>query len=960
MRIEKRKAVLAKTEADKIVFVCFYHKIRAAFRRKAEVSIDDVVLSKKGADMNFDSITVKNPKKAVKIISLVLAVLLILMVGGYAVSLFVEYIQIKEIGEQFTSNFWTNFNVKILSQAISLLVIFLMFYITNLLLKKVILTRHPDWYVLKRHWIWILFSAVIAFAGSSMIRDGIYSQYLLFANASEFQINDPLFNQDIGYYMFSRPFLMSLVKALTGIMGFITVYTLAVYFFFEADAKPSNIRPALRNRKVFLHNFINIAIWGLLVAFAYKFRKEGLLFNSFSDLAGAGYTDVKVWALYYSVLPFVFLAVLVFTIVFLLKRKYKFAVISVAVLPAVFLIALGAEGVLNALVVAPNELGVQSEYMAYNIDMTRRAYGLDQIEERSFDLDDTLTAEDIKEHQSTIDNVRITDFDATKTALNKLQTIKPYYSFVDSDMAPYRINGQNTMVSIAARELDKDKLAQTTDTYVNNVFQYTHGYGAVVNPVNQVTTEGQPVFTIRDIPIVSEEGMPQITQPRIYYGELTNDYVVVNSKIGELDYSEDEGYSYSGEGGIELNFANRVIFSILNGDYKLLISDQITSESRILPNRNILERVRQVAPFLQYDSDPYLIIDGSGRLKWVIDAYTMADSFPYAQKITGTDINYVRNSIKVILDAYDGTPKFYIVDESDPIAQTYRKIYPNMFEEGAIPEDINSHIIYPEKLFNIQAQMYRQYHVTDVNTFYTQQDLWEVAKEKDYQGTTKDIAAYYNMMQIDGLSDGEDQMILTLPFTLKNRDYLSGWLAVGSDSTNYGKMIVYQFNFDNDDKAYGTLQIENRIDNDPQISSEMTLWGQGGSSVIRGNMLVVPIKNSLLYIEPVYLTTSNEASFPELKRIIVAYGDQISMQPTLHEALNAIFGTAEETPGAEEPSVPEEPTQPTTPGTDEDLNRLIELYEQFKSYNSQNDYEAAGRVMKEIDEFISSLTGGTQ
>jgi uncharacterized membrane protein (UPF0182 family) len=910
--------------------------------------------------MSFDSTGVKNPKKAVKIASIVLVALLLLMVGGYAVSLFVEYIQIKEIGGQFTSNFWINFNVKILSQGASLFIIFLMFYITNLFLKKVILTRHPDWYVLKRQWIWILFSAVIAFIGSSMVRDGIYSQYLLFANASEFHIEDPLFDQDIGYYMFSRPFMMALVKSLTGIAGFITVYTLAVYFFFEADAKPANIRPALRNRKVFLHNFINIAIWGVLVAFSYKFKKEGLLFNSFSDLAGAGYTDVKVWALFYNVMPYLFLAVLMFTIVFLLKRKYKFAVISVAVLPAAFLIAAGADAVLNALVVAPNELGVQSEYMAYNIDMTRKAYGLDQIESRDFELDDSLTAADIEEHASTIDNVRITDFEATKTALNKLQTIKPYYSFVDSDMVPYRINGKNTMLSVAARELDKDKLAQTTDTYVNNVFKYTHGYGAVVNPVNQVTTEGQPHFAIRDIPIITEEGMPKITQPRIYYGEITNDHVIVNSKMGELDYSEEEGYSYTGEGGIELNFANRAIFSILYGDYKMLISDQITSDSRILPNRNILKRVKMVAPFLQYDTDPYLIVDGSGRLKWIIDAYTMADSFPYAQKITGTDVNYVRNSIKVVLDAYDGTPKFYVVDESDPIAQTYRKIYPDMFEEGAIPEDINSHIIYPEKLFNIQSQMYRRYHITDVNVFYSQQDLWEVAKEKDYQSATKDIAAYYNMMQIEGLSDGEEQMILTLPFTLKNRDYLSAWLAVGSDSTNYGKMIVYQFKYNNDDKAYGTLQIENRIDNDPQISSEMTLWGQGGSTVIRGNMLVVPIKNSLLYIEPVYLTTNNEASFPELKRIIVAYGDKISMQPSLREALAVIFGTVEDTQEPNEPANPNQPTQPTTPGTDEELNKLIELYGQYKTYNAQNDYEAAGRVMKEIDELISSLSGGTQ
>ena len=466
-----------------------------------------------------------------------------------------------------------------------------------------------------------------------------------------------------------------------------------------------------------------------------------------------------------------------------------------------------------------------------------------------------------------------------------------------------------------------------------------------------MTDQGQPVFSIKDIPIDTEKGMPKIKQPRIYYGEMTNDHVIVNSKISELDYSNDKSYTYNGTSGIKLNFFNKVMFSMIYGDYKMLISNQITNQSRILPNRNIVERAKKVAPFLEYDEDPYMIIDGNGRLKWVLDAYTTSSYYPYAQKMTDSSNNYIRNSIKVIIDAYDGTPKFYITDYSDPIAVTYEKIYPKMFEDGKIPSSIAKHVRYPEKLFTIQSQMYRRYHVTDSTTFYSQQDLWEIAKERYNNNETRAIEPYYNMMQIDGLSNGTEQMILTLPYTLKNRDYITSWLAVGSDSTNYGKMVVYKFKFQTEDQAYGTMQIENRIDNDPSISSEMTLWGQGGSNVIRGNMLVVPIKNSLLYVEPVYITTNNEASFPELKRVIVAYGDKIAMGATLKDSLATIFGTDKST---------NEKTRTVTPSTtggamDGNLQKIIALYDQYKKYNAANDYQNAGSVMKQIDDLVTSL-----
>ncbi len=905
----------------------------------------------------------RNPFKTVKWVGIILAALLVIMVGSYAVSLLVDYLQIREIGAQFTGTFFTDLRVKLIAQGVSFCVIFLLFYLSNLVIKKEVLDQNPEWSFLKKQWVWVLLSLVVAFIGSSLVRDGIYSRFLLFANATKFGTADPIFSQDIGYYMFSRPFLKALVDSLSSIFLFVLIYTIGLYVLLAAKGRVNSFKELFFHRRVLIHNGINLALWAVLFAISFKFRREGILFTGFGDLAGAGYTDVKVWALFYRIMPFLFLAVLVLAIWFAAKKKYKKAGISVLVLPAALLVAGVAAAILNSVVVAPNELGVESPYMKHNIAMTRKAYGLDKIKSHQIEAENTLTAQDVDQNSGIIDNVRITDYEANITALNKLQTIKPYYTFQDTDMVPYTVNGKHTILSIAARELDKDKLSQTTNLYVNNVFKYTHGYGAVVNPINQVTEQGQPVFTVRDIPITESDGMPKVTQPRIYYGEKTNDPVIVRSKISELDYGENKNYSYDGEGGIPLTFVNRVIFSALYGDYKMLISNQITSDSLLLPNRNVLERVKKVASFLSYDDDPYLIIDDNGRLKWIIDAYTLSDSYPYSQHSTdaaGNEYNYIRNSIKVVVDAYDGTPEFYVTDPSDPIAKTYQKMYPAMFEKGKMPQGIAAHVRYPEKLFTIQSNMYCRYHMTDVSAFYSQQDLWTISKERYSDEQTRNITPYYNMMDIEGLTDGGEQMILSIPYNLKNRDYLTAWLAVGSEESNYGDMVAYTFKADKENEAYGTLQVENRIDNDPQISSEMTLWGQGGSKVIRGNILVAPVKQSLLYVEPVYITTDNEAAFPELKRVIVSYGDHIAMEPTLKEAIAKIFESTGATDTTEEKKAPSESTSNVKPlagssQAQEELNRLISLYDSYQNYTAQKDFEKAGKALEELDHYIDSL-----
>ncbi|MBE7026483.1 MAG: UPF0182 family protein [Ruminococcaceae bacterium] len=668
-----------------------------------------------------------------------------------------------------------------------------------------------------------------------------------------------------------------------------------------------------------------------------------------------------MWGKYYNVAPYLLLAVVIATVFFLLRGKIKAGIISVLVFPATWLITCAIAFGVQTLVVAPNDVAVEAPNIENNIYMTREAYGLDKIIEQDFPIENTLSEKDIKENGETVDNIRIIDYNANVTAMNKLQGIKPYYTFKSADVVSYDVNGKPTAVAIGARELDTEKLsAQASDSYLNRTYKYTHGYGVALNPMNTVTKEGQPEYVVRDIPVVSDEGIVNVTQPRIYYGEFTNNHVIVNTKLKEIDYSEGQKnieFSYDGEGGIKLNWFNRMLFSIINGDYKMFVSNQITPESKILVNRNVVERVKKVAPFFEYDENPYILIDDAGRLKWIIDAYAVSEYYPYAQKYD--KINYIRNSVKVVVDAYDGNVKFYIVDETDPIAMTYKKIYPNMFASEPLPDDLKRHIRYPEKLFKIQAQMYKQYHITDAHVFYNKSDVWDIAREKYANNEGQYIEPYYNMMKIKGFDEKGESLLLTMPFTIQNKDYISSWLAAGSDDKYYGKLVLYRFT-NAEKNSYGTMQMENRIDNDPAISSQITLWGQGGSSVVRGNMIMVPIKDSLLYIEPLYITTQNSASFPELKRIIVAYKEKIVMENTLEECFRKLFEDDDGQELAENTETDDNLLMPSDyvneqneSETETILKNIVNLYESYKKYNAQNDYENAGKVMRDIDVYLS-------
>ncbi len=890
---------------------------------------------------------------------------LVLMGALLATHIYFTYIQYQEIGANFTQVFWTNLQTKVIVQAVSFLMVFLIFLISLLFVRKNLLKLDETFGFLKNNLLIFVLTFLLSLIASGIIQSNLYESLLQFLHPTMMSQGDPIFNKDIGYYLFQRPFLIALVENVTALVTFTSIAVFITYLILYAKLGLLNVSDLLKVRGIVTHNVVNIAILILLQAISYTFRAESILYSETGAVYGAGYTDITVWMNYYRIIPVLLLTIVLVTVIFLHRGKFKWSIGTILVYPVTYFAFLIFSFGLQTFYVKPEEVNREAPYIANTIQLTRQAYGLNDIEQKEFEIQYNLNADVLGRNQTTLENIRIIDYPSTVKAVNQLQGIRNYYSFNDIDIVKYDIGGKPAAIALAPREFNQDKLDTTTTNFINTRLRFTHGFGAVGIPVNQVTTEGQPAFYIKDIPPKSTQGFPQISQPRVYYGESTNDYVIVNSGYKELDYSqgqEDAEFSYDGKAGIPMTMFHKVLFSVYNADFQMLISSFINEDSKILINRNIIERVSKVAPFLEVDNDPYLIVNDEGKLKWVINCYTTSAEFPYSQPISfyGQPINYIRDSVKAVVDAYDGTLDFYITDPTDPIVQTYRKIYPQFFNENPLPEDIAAHLQYPEKLFKIQSEIFKQYHTTNTDTFYNRTDVWAYCKEK-MQGEAKPVEPYYSLMPLFG---EKEELILMIPYTLSNKDNLVAWLAVSCDAENYGKMALYTF--PKGENVYGTMQIANRIDSDPNISKEMTLWSQGGSSVTRGNMLVVPVENSLLYVQPVYISSSNESSIPELKRVIVAYGDKIVMEATLRDCLMKLFhyqlesglqGEASTVPSVQAPEdgENENPTSQPTKVPQTTNQRLVELYDQMETALNQSDWEAFGRSMKELEEEIDKL-----
>jgi uncharacterized membrane protein (UPF0182 family) len=598
-------------------------------------------------------------------------------------------------------------------------------------------------------------------------------------------------------------------------------------------------------------------------------------------------------------------------------------------------------------IVQSNEKTLEKPFIEYNIDYTRKAFNIDEIKEENYNVINNLTQEDIKDNKDIIDNIKI---NAHKPALefnNQFQYIRYYYGFNDIDIDRYNINGKYSQVFIAPRELDLNKLDDNSNTWQNRHLSYTHGYGIVMSKVNSVTSEGQPNFVISNVPIENKTDI-KLDNPRIYFGESTNDYSVVNTDLGEIDYpmsGENITNNYDGEAGIRMSMLNRILFSFKYQNPKFILSQDINRDSQILIHRNIKERVNKIAPFLQYDRDPYIVVD-NGKLYWIMDAYTVTDKFPFSQPLDN-NVNYMRNSIKVIIDAFNGTTNFYVVDKNDPIAVTYSKIFPQLFKDvEEAPKSLRDHFKYPEDLFNIQCQVLGKYHVKDPGVFYNGDDVWSIASDKekvDENEKEKLNEASYVIMRLP--NETKDEMVVLEYFNTKGRDNMVAMYGVRMDGENYGQMFLYKF--PTGGTVYSPMLFKQKLHQDPEISKELSLWDTKGSEVQFGEVLIIPIKKSLLYVEPLYLRAAGEKSIPEMKNVVVGYGDQIVLANNIESALAKLFSY-------EGKSGDENKVITTTDKVD--IKRIKELYDKAIEAQKNGDWSKYGEYINSLGREIEKVS----
>jgi len=700
--------------------------------------------------------------------------------------------------------------------------------------------------------------------------------------------NDPLFGLDIGFYLFSLPVYEAIKDWLLFALTLAAFLSAAVYWVHGAivfDQQRRVIAPAAVR-----HASVLLGLYLIVKAVDFWLSRFGLVYGDNGVVVGAGYTDVHLQIPILWTLVVLALAGAVLCFANLSSKSLKLpALTALGLIAFSVIIAPLAAGAYQRLVVKPNELQFESPYIARNLAMTREAYGLNNIEVKPFVADDKLDYGALQNNRATVDNIRLWDYEPLLASYAQLQEIRTYYKFHDADIDRYWLNGSYQQVMTSARELKSSLLPPNAQTWVNLHLLFTHGNGVVMSPVTKTTTGGLPSLYIQDIPPVSSGG-PQITEPRIYFGEELDSYAIVKGSKPEFDYPKGDNNVYAqyrGKDGVAIGgLANRALFSWYFGDINILLSEYVTAESRIVFRRNIQERVSQIAPFLQLDKDPYIVVSG-GHLYWMQDAYTVSDGFPYSKHIDDGSANYFRNSVKVVIDAYNGSVDFYIADATDPIIKTYARIYPGLFKPlTAMPADLHRHTRYPEDLFTIQSEMYRSYHMNTPEVFYNREDLWQFPRKPT--GSDGDAEAkmepYFINMRLPG--EKKTEFVLMLPMVPNQRDNMIAWLAARCDQPEYGKLIVYTF--PKEKLVYGPYQINALINQNTDVSQQISLWNQMGSRVIHGNLLVVPVENSILYVMPLYLRAAS-GQLPELKRVIAVFNGKVVMEETLAKSLAALF-----------------------------------------------------------------------
>jgi len=791
-----------------------------------------------------------------------------------------------------------------------------------------------------------------------------WKQLLLAMSYQPVGQHDPVFGLDMGVHLFVLPWLEVLHQQLSATLT-LTAMLVGGWYVLRDFVLSSSRGPAI-SETARRHGLVLLALMMLSSAMGTWLDRYAVLTQQNGFVWGAGHADVV--ARIPGLTAAAVLSVAVAVALLALTRRPGLSLPAGLVIASVVLRTLLVGVIPNAVqdwVVRPNELDLEREYLARSIEATRTAYALDRIEVRPFEAGSELTLEEMAKNALTVENIRIWDDRPLLTTYGQLQEIRLYYDFVDVDIDRYTIDGEHRQVMLAARELNASNLPSQARNWVNEHLHYTHGYGLTISPVNVVTPEGLPELLIRDIPpaidpLLVESGIT-IDRPEIYFGELTDRYALVKTGAEEFDYpaGDQNAYTrYAGTGGVAIgSIWRRVLFAAHLRSMDILLTRYLTEESEILFRRQIAGRVASLVPFLQLDRDPYIVIH-DGRLVWILDGYTTSSAWPYSEPFKlgrSSSFNYIRNSVKVVVDAYNGSIDLYVSDPSDPIITAWQRALPGVFKDiGQLPEGLSAHLRYPTDFFDVQSHLYRAYHMNEPTVFYNKEDMWEVPREL-YGGQEQVMESYYLTMRLP--DEPTEEFILLIPFVPTNRDNMIAWLAARSDGDQYGSLILYQF--PKQKLLYGPRQVESRIDQDPVISQQISLWSQSGSRVVRGNLLVVPIADTLLYVEPLYLQ-SETSQLPELKRVIVSYGNRIVMEETLPLALEAIFGSPPEAT-ASAPRGPESPRGPVEDGTGQEpwselARQAQETFLRATTLQRQGDWAAYGQALAELEAVLARLT----
>ena len=871
------------------------------------------------------------------------------------------YLETLEIGEVYINSFWQNVRYMVITLVINFGLIYLLVYMTNLKIKKGLKAffdqEHKEMPKLLNKSIAFIVAVLISAFTSGMIKE----KAALCFNAAQFGVSDPIFGIDIGYFVFQKPFIqLILMYAMIAVVA-LAIYTVVYYiitfnmFFDGVDRK------TLKNSKLITQITNSIMVLAILLAGYIFFQSQDIGTEKFLtlhdgessySLYGAGFADVtiKLWG--YRLLSLVLIFCVYRGIKAFKEGKTKKLIISITAIPCYLVALFTILVIFKAIFINPNELDKEKDYIAQNIRSTKEAYGVD-IEEVSLSEVETITSEVINDADEVVGNIAIVSGDIVLRELNNGQTAKGYYTYRNTSIAKYKIDGEDTLVYISPREI-----VSSSGTYNNKTYEYTHGYSTIITSATDTKDTGnlnhiQKGFNEQDEAIT-------ITQPRIYFGLETNDTVVTNCRDkNEFDYpvldsqsAENAENNYDGEAGLTLNFIDRMILAIKEGDLKLAFSGDITNESKILTNRNIIERAKVVMPYLKYDESPYLVVTEEGKLVWVLDAYTTSNSYPYSQKTTlqetatsKVELNYIRNSVKVLIDAYDGTTTFYITDRSDPIAMAYRNAYPDLFVdlEENIPADIAEHFVYPEYLYHIQADIIARYHNIQPDVLYRGDDIWEIATHNTGRVLTKtgtDMEPYYTMVKT--IDNEEEQLGLVLPYTPYNKQNLISYLVGTYDNSGSGKLTIYKYQADTN--ILGPMQLDTQVEQDETIAKEIESLNVSGTKITK-NMIIVPINNTLLYVEPIYQQYINEAdALPVLKKVVVASGNKVAIGDNLQQALSRLVSQYAVDIEVE-----------NTDSIEDLIDTLIKANGNLNTSLNSSDWEMIGKDIQKLQDLIDKL-----